>query len=462
MKRWLIYFHFDPQGIVDEPCRIAVTAMRLYTERVFFVTNGTLRQESRLWADALGIRLVERENVGFDAGAYRQVILMLGREELAGIDELVLMNYTLAGPVRSPEPLFQKMEARGDVDFWGLTCHAPMVSRRFGGRVPMHLQSHFLVVRRTMLQSDAFWTYWEKMRLPRSYEQAVFRHECRFTAWFSARGFRWASAVEMDDLLRVFLNPVMACPRLLVEQRGCPFFKRRSFFTDLTDELRRTDGSAASDLYCYLKQNTDYPVELLVRSLLRTVPVSVLAHNLHWQYALPEYTASTQGLTVLRFPVPETDPATRWYLQQRADWAQDQLSYAAALFEKYPLLGVAGPALPLWNGALHSARLCWRKTLAEREPCLQNVSADPGILPPGPGCGWLVIRREAFPFGIPDQEWLAPLIAQQNGYTCCSFAPVQEQGALRDRLQILETAAQDPSAVARQFARLAKRRWGRG
>ena len=90
MKRWLIYFHFDPQGIVDEPCRIAVTAMRLYTERVFFVTNGTLRQESRLWADALGIRLVERENVGFDAGAYRQVILMLGREELAGIDELVL------------------------------------------------------------------------------------------------------------------------------------------------------------------------------------------------------------------------------------------------------------------------------------------------------------------------------------------------------------------------------------
>lgn len=462
MKRWLIYFHFDSQGSVDEPCRMAVSAMQPYVERIFFVTNGTLLPESRLWADAAGIRLIERQNTGFDVGAYRQVILMLGRESLAGLDELVLMNYTLAGPVCSLEPLFHKMETRREIDFWGLTCHAPMVSRRFGGRVPLHLQSHFLAVRRTMLQSAAFWSYWEKMHLPHSYEEAVARHECRFTAWFAAQGFRWAAAVEMEDLLPVFLNPIIACPRLLVEQRGCPFFKRRSFFTDDSDELRRTDGSASADLYRYLKERTEYPVEFLVRSLLRTVPVSVMAHNLHWQLVLPEHKTSASGLAVLRFPLPETDPVTQWYLQQRADWAQNELARAAALFEEDPLLGVAGPALPLWNNALRSARRYWRKTLAEREAELRNIPALPDSLPPGPGCGWLLVRREAFPQGYPDKEWLAPLIAQQNGYTCCSFAPAQEYGALRDRLQRLETAAQQPSAVARQLVRLAKRRLGRG
>ncbi len=50
-----------------------------------------------------------------------------------------------------------------------------MQSRRFGGAVPEHLQSHFLAVRPRLFNSDEFWNYWQKMALPKSYEQSVIR-----------------------------------------------------------------------------------------------------------------------------------------------------------------------------------------------------------------------------------------------------------------------------------------------
>lgn len=95
------------------------------------------------------------------------------------------MNYTLAGPVCSLAAMFTAMDARPELDFWGLTRHYAMQSRRFGGAVPEHLQSHFIAVRPRLFNSDDFWSYWQEMALPTSYEQSIIRHETRFTPYFT-------------------------------------------------------------------------------------------------------------------------------------------------------------------------------------------------------------------------------------------------------------------------------------
>ena len=82
MKRLVIYFHYDPAGCIDTPCRIAVQAVQKYG-RVVFVTNGTLAPADRVWVRQSGAGRIERENVGFDVGAYREALLTLGREKLA-------------------------------------------------------------------------------------------------------------------------------------------------------------------------------------------------------------------------------------------------------------------------------------------------------------------------------------------------------------------------------------------
>lgn len=162
MKRLVIYFHYDPAGCIDTACRIAAQAVQKYG-RVVFVTNGTLAPADRVWVRQSGAGRIERENVGFDVGAYREALLTLGREKLAEYEEIVLMNYTLAGPVCSLAAMFTAMDARPELDFWGLTRHYAMQSRRFGGAVPEHLQSHFIAVRPRLFNSDDFWSYWQKM-----------------------------------------------------------------------------------------------------------------------------------------------------------------------------------------------------------------------------------------------------------------------------------------------------------
>ena len=301
MKRLVIYFHYDPAGCIDTACRIAVQAVQKYG-KVIFVTNGALAPADRVWVRQSGAGCIERENTGFDVGAYREALLTIGREALAEYEEIILMNYTLAGPVCELQPMFEAMQARPALDFWGLTRHYAMKSPRFGGNVPEHIQSHFLALRPRLFTSDDFWHYWQEMPLPKSYEESVIRHETRFTPYFAAKGYTWDTYVQTEDMRGVFVNPIMACPRELLEKRGCPFFKRRSLFTPYADELRRTDGMAARELCAYLHEETSFPLDLLLVSLLKTQPLAALSKNLHWRYVvgMPTQTQADPAVLGLR------------------------------------------------------------------------------------------------------------------------------------------------------------------
>ena len=469
MKRLIVYFHYDPLGQIDTACRVAVEAMARYGE-VFFISNGTLRPADRAWAASITLACRERENTGLDVGAYKEALAAIGRERLAKYDELVLMNFTLAGPVCPLGPMLAAMEARPELAFWGLTRHYAMRSRRFGGRsgeVPEHLQSHFLAVRAPLLHSEDFWQYWQTMPLPKSYEESIANHETRFTAHFAALGYKWDSYVDTADLKSIFVNPIMACPRELLAHRGCPFFKRRSFSTSYADELRRTDGTAARELYDYLKQETDYPVDLLLASLLQRQPLDALANELHWHYILPEATAGEQpdlqklGLALLRFPCPESDIVTAWYNAQAAQAADDALAQAAALFAKEPMLGVLSPTVPLWPQAQHSRREDWQAT---RSALQGKVSVPLGTEPPpAPACGWVLVRLAAVADGdtlttvtTPADAWLLPLKAQQNGFISADFTTAAQAAARADQLALYQQQAADPKAVAKQLGRLVK------
>lgn len=97
-KRLIIYFNYHPNGQADAACRFAVQQMAAVGQ-VFFVNNGPLQPESRQWAQGCCHTVLERENTGFDVGAYRDAVLQTGLDMLLQYDEVVLMNYTLAGPV---------------------------------------------------------------------------------------------------------------------------------------------------------------------------------------------------------------------------------------------------------------------------------------------------------------------------------------------------------------------------
>ena len=304
------------------------------------------------------------------------------------------------------------------------------------------------------------------MPLPKSYEESVIRHETRFTPYFAAKGYTWDTYVQTEDMRGVFVNPIMACPRELLEKRGCPFFKRRSLFTPYGDELRRTDGMAARELCAYLHEETSFPLDLLLVSLLKTQPLAALSKNLHWRYVvgMPAQTQADPavlGLRLIRYALPETDPVTDWYTRQAAAQADALMEQAAIWFEKQPLLGILSPSVPLYAGCAAAQRRQW---LAEKESLQSQAQVPVGEEPlPAPNCGWMLVRESAFPQGIPDcknqhDAWRLALIAQANGAYAASFETAAQAVARADILNAYETAAAQPAAVAKQLGRLIKHR----
>lgn len=483
--RLIIYFHYDPRGQADSACRFAVQALCAQAKTILFVENGRLDKDSLAWAQGMGLRVLERENKGYDVGAYRDALLSLGREALDLYEEIVLMNYTLAGPVCPLGDMFSAMQKRRELDFWGLSRHYAMRSRRFGGIrgvVPEHIQSHFIAVRPRMY--EAFWRYWMAMPAVNSYEQSIARHEVRFTSYFSDKGFRWDTFVPGQDWRGVFVNPIMACPRDLIRRYGCPFFKRRSFFTPFADELRRTDGLAAVQLYEYLNQETDYPVDQLIASLLPVQPLGEMARNLHWRYLLPgpnegrepcclaaselvSGAALEAGQVYTLEPTPGPLSGTVGYYAGASAWTGSEQARAAALFAAHPLLGVLVPDMPLYGPVEQALAQRWRRDYAYvRQKALDlgvDVPIDPSSPPPLPLTGNILVRGEAFPDGLPPLRcaadwWLIPLCAQQNGYATAAVVAMTQATACADLLSVCRGDSRSPVLAARALARACKHR----
>lgn len=290
-KRLLIYFFYDKDGIVDRYVPTILADMKKNVTKTLFVSNGTLTDASRASVSPYADEILERENVGFDVWAYKEALEHVGFDALKkDYDELILMNYTIMGPVYPFSEMFEKMDAE-DLDFWGLTKYHKVPFDPFGtlecGYIREHLQSHFIAVRTPVLSSDAFEKYWAEMREINSYADSVSYHETRFTHHFASLGFRWRPYVDTTDLEGYTYCPILFAPVKLLTEKRCPVIKRRSFFHDYDETVVSTVGECAYELMRYLKNETTYDTDLIWENILRCYPMADIKNALQLNYILP-------------------------------------------------------------------------------------------------------------------------------------------------------------------------------
>lgn len=285
-----IFFFYDGDGVVDSYVETLLAAMKENLTELVVVVNGYVSAKSYARLGAFTDTVILRENVGLDVWAYKTAMDSYGWDRLTQFDEIVLFNATIMGPVHPFEDMFASMAAR-DIDFWGITWFHQVDGDPFGtspyGYIPRHLQSHFHVYRRSLVASEPFQTYWDQMPDIDSYLDSVGYHEVAFTKRFEDLGFTSDVYVNTDDLEGVTYQPILFEPKYLIETKGCPIFKRRSFFHDYEDVLDQSVGTAAVDLYEYLRDHTDFDTSLIWDNLLRTVELATLVKNMQLTYVLP-------------------------------------------------------------------------------------------------------------------------------------------------------------------------------
>lgn len=290
MNRAILYFFYDGEGIVDEYNLFLLRDLKKSCKKIYIVVNGILSDEGKHKFETVADNIYVRENKGMDVWAYKEGMQHIGWDIVTSYDEFIMMNHTNYGPVYSTTEMFSEMEKR-DIDFWGITKHNGHATDPYNaceyGYIPPHIQSSFIAVRKRMLKSEDFKRYWDNMPMIQGYIDSICRHEAVFTEKFTRLGYSNDVYVNTDDLKDVCDYPLMIMPVELIKNRRCPVFKRKSFFNIYEELMDCTCGQPTMELYDYLRNETDYDVNMVWDNLLRTANMWDIKQRMQLNYILP-------------------------------------------------------------------------------------------------------------------------------------------------------------------------------
>lgn len=291
IKRLVIYFFYDSDGIVDRYVPYMLEDMKKNCSELFVVCNGKLTAEGRKTFSKFTTNILVRNNEGFDVWAYKEALEYFGWDQLCQYDEVVLMNYTIFGPLYPFSEMFEKMNER-NVDFWGITKHHKVDFDCFKTckykYIPEHIQSNFLVIRKSLMNSIEYHNLWEKMPMIHSYAESVGLYEAIFTKEFEDKGFVSGVYIDTSDLEGYTRYPLMMMSNELVVNRRCPIVKVKSFSQNYYDILGDSVGNATIDTFDFIKNNLSYDVDLIWEHILRVSNMADIKKLLHLNYILPQ------------------------------------------------------------------------------------------------------------------------------------------------------------------------------
>jgi rhamnosyltransferase len=233
MKRLAIYAHFDASAQVARHVVYHLEQLVQLGFSACFVSNSEIAPADKTTLARLCERVIVRENTGLDFGMWQHA---LAGSDLSSLDELLLTNSSIIGPLQPLAPLWSRPEIV-DCDFWGLTDN---------DELNHHLQSYFMVFRRPVLQSPRFAEFWRAVLPFRDKLQIIRSYEAGLTCWLQESGFKWKAIYPQREIWPLFLaqrgwprkaldvalqrnlkkplNTTLFAPDILL-QRGMPFVK---------------------------------------------------------------------------------------------------------------------------------------------------------------------------------------------------------------------------------------------
>ena len=286
MNRALVFAHYDKDNLVAPYVLVYLKALQSVASTIIFVSTSTLSDETKETLHPYCKEIVLRDNEGYDFMSYK---LGLSYIDYSQYDEVILCNDSVYGPFYPLNDTFSTMQTK-HVDMWGMTDNYEL---------SYHLQSYFLVFRQTVLQSDAFKTFWDTVHMLSNKEQVIEAYEIGLSRHLLQNGFQLDaySKVEVSLKEKILLqlhtltlekikrkltslirpthtpstvgqvNPTLTLWKALIVDAKMPFIKR---------ELLRDNpkGVNIDDVYKTIQSISGYDVSLIEQHLARLGKVS--------------------------------------------------------------------------------------------------------------------------------------------------------------------------------------------
>lgn len=261
MKRLGIFCFYDENGVVDDYIEYLLSDLVKNLEKLIIVINGRINNNGLIMLKKYADQIVMRENKGFDAGAYREILVdVLGEKEIKKWDSIVFCNDTFYGPFISFKEIFRKMEAKKK-DFWGIDYRE--------GKFLSFLQSYFLVFERDILLSGVLYQYMRDNVSPdeRDISEIYASFEVGLFSYLTKCGYEYDSFVYTKNY-NVYYNSDRC-----IEECGLPILKKKCFSYEYfsKDTTMRT-------LY-YIQKNYKYKMEYILYSIKRLYGIEIYLEN---------------------------------------------------------------------------------------------------------------------------------------------------------------------------------------
>ena len=153
MKRICFFTHFDRDDRTDPYVIRYLEGLKTVTEHMVFISNSQLPRQEQEKLSGIADKIILRENTGYDFGGWKHGLENFGFAHLEKYDEIILANDSCYGPLYPFSEMFDKMAGQ-NCDFWGVTKNNAIFP---------HVQSFFLVFRKTVFCSPVFKNFWKQV-----------------------------------------------------------------------------------------------------------------------------------------------------------------------------------------------------------------------------------------------------------------------------------------------------------
>lgn len=200
-RRLGVFVFYDAKGHVGDYIEYLLQDVKTQLEYLIVACNGILSEDGKKTFAKFADQIIMRPNIGFDAGAYREIIRKIYDEGIIeNYDELLLFNDTFFGPFYPFEDIFSDMEKK-NVDFWGISYHQSEY-------VPRHIQSYFINFGSEIIRSRYLYDFFMGLHIDEDNVLSIIAHmEFVLTEYLEQAGFSWATYVEKNVGVRLYYYP---------------------------------------------------------------------------------------------------------------------------------------------------------------------------------------------------------------------------------------------------------------
>jgi Rhamnan synthesis protein F len=271
--RIALYVHYSASGRISEMVRGQLDELRRLGYSIVFVSMADRIPDDDWQAvRSLAALVAQRSNFGLDFGAWRDLLPEVCRRWPV-IDELLLANDSILGPIHPLAPAIDTMRAAGP-GLFGMTESL---------QGSPHLQSYMLLARGVPVVEDLIY-FVRTLYVSSSKWILVRMGEIRLSRWMRRRGHRVAALFGYERLVQA----AVADPR--ERQRLKLVYKRLGNLDELSDDdmvaiLRRWPLNPTHHLWRVLATQFHCPflkTELIVRNPAGLPGVA------HWGAAVPD------------------------------------------------------------------------------------------------------------------------------------------------------------------------------